>query len=153
MQIVKLLLWIAIWQIPMWLGVRISIANMDWYHSLSHPFFSPPDWVFGPIWTVLYLSLALSGFYLTRKGLDLSNQKTVWLMIAQLALNAAWTPLFFGMHHLAGSMLLVLAMIAMTIWLMRAAKSVSRTAMWLLMPYLAWLCYAWLLNTGIWMMN
>ena len=74
-------------------------------------------------------------------------------MIAQLALNAAWTPLFFGMHHLAGSMLLVLAMIAMTIWLMRAAKSVSRTAMWLLMPYLAWLCYAWLLNTGIWMMN
>ncbi len=153
MRIVKLLLWILIWQVPMWMGAKISMANMDWYHTLARPFFSPPDWVFGPVWAVLYMLLALAGFFLTRTGLHAANKKAVWLMIAQLVLNAAWTPLFFGMHHLAGSMILVLAMIGMTIWLMHTAKSVSRTAMWLLVPYLAWLCFAWLLNTSMWLMN
>ena len=149
----KLLLWVLIWQVPMWMGAQIAMSNMAWYHTLAQPFFSPPDWVFGPVWAILYLMLALSGFYLTKKGLDKTNQKAVWLMIAQLVLNATWTPLFFGMHHLAGAMALVLIMIGMTIWLMRAAKPISRAAMWMLVPYLAWLCYAWLLNTSMWMMN
>ena len=153
MQIGKLLLWVFVWQVPMWMGAQIARTNMNWYHTLTLPSFSPPDWVFGPVWAVLYLLLALSGFYLTKRGLDSTNQKAVWLMVAQLILNAAWTPLFFGMHHLAGSMILVLLMIGMTIWLIRAAKPVSRAAMWMLVPYLAWLCFAWTLNTSIWLMN
>lgn len=153
MQIGKLLLWVLIWQVPMWMGAQIARTNMDWYHSLQHPFFSPPDWIFGPVWAVLYISLALAAFYITRRGLNATNKKATWLMIAQLVLNAMWTPLFFGMHHLMGGMVLVVIMIAMTIWLMRAAKPVSRLAMWLLAPYLAWLLYAWLLNTSMWLMN
>lgn len=153
MQLGKLLLWVFVWQVPMWMGAQIARTNMDWYHTLARPAFSPPDWVFGPVWAALYILLALAGYFLTKKGLDISNQKAVWLMIAQLVLNAAWTPLFFGMHHLAGAMILILAMIGMTIWLLRAAMPVSRAAMWMLMPYLAWLCYAWLLNTSMWMMN
>jgi len=153
MQVVKLLLWILIWQVPMWMGAQITMTNMPWYHSLAHPFFSPPDWVFGPVWAVLYLLLALAGFYITRKGFNNTNKKATWLMLVQLMLNAAWTPLFFGMHYMAGSMVLVLTMMGMTIWLMRAVKPISRAAMWMLAPYLAWLCFAWMLNTGIWMMN
>ena len=153
MQIGKLLLWVLIWQVPMWMGAQIARTNMDWYHSLQHPFFSPPDWIFGPVWAVLYILLALAAFYITRRGLNATNKKATWLMIAQLVLNAMWTPLFFGMHHLMGGMVLVVIMIAMTIWLMRAAKPVSRLAMWLLAPYLAWLLYAWLLNTSMWLMN
>ncbi|MBO7238091.1 MAG: tryptophan-rich sensory protein [Elusimicrobiaceae bacterium] len=153
MQLAKLLLWVFVWQAPMWLGAQIAMTNMAWYHSLVRPAFSPPDWVFGPVWAVLYIMLALSGYFLTKKGMDATNQKAVWLMIAQLVLNAAWTPLFFGMHHLAGSMILVLVMIGMTIWLMRAARPVSRAATWMLVPYLAWLVFAWVLNTSIWMMN
>ncbi len=153
MQLMKLILWILIWQVPMWMGAQITMTNMAWYHSLRHPFFAPPDWLFGPVWVILYLLLALAGFYITRKGLNAASQKATWLMIAQLVLNAAWTPLFFGMHHLAGAMVLVLVMIGMTIWLMRAAWSVSRAAVWMLVPYVAWLCFAWLLNTSMWMMN
>ena len=154
MQIGKLLLWVLVWQVPMWIGARIARMQMDWYHSLAHPFFSPPDWLFGLVWAVLYILLALAGFYITcGTEFNAPVRKATWLMIAQLILNAAWTPLFFGMHHIMGAMVLVLAMIVMTLWLMRAAKPVSRTAVWLLMPYLAWLCFAWLLNTAIWLMN
>ena len=153
MQAIKLILWIFIWQVPMWMGAQIAMNNMDWYHTLSRPFFSPPDWIFGPVWAILYVLLALAGFCITRKGLNADNRKATWLMIAQLVLNAAWTPLFFGMHHLMGAMALVVAMIGMTIWLMRAAWRTSRMAVWLLMPYLAWLCFAWLLNTNMWLMN
>ena len=153
MQTIKLLLWIMIWQVPMFMGSQIVRDNMNWYHSLNLPFFSPPDWIFGMVWAVLYLLLAVAGFCITCKGLDNTNRKATWLMLIQLVLNSMWTPLFFGMHHLMGSMVLVLIMILMTIWLMRAAKPVSKTAVWLLIPYLAWLCFAWLLNTSMWMMN
>ncbi|MBR3632201.1 MAG: tryptophan-rich sensory protein [Elusimicrobiaceae bacterium] len=153
MQLAKLVLWILVWQVPMWMGVRIVRQNMDWYHSLNHPFFSPPDWLFGMVWAVLYILLALAAFYITRREFNTPVRKATWLIIAQLVLNAAWTPLFFGLHHIMGAMILVLAMIAMTLWLMRAARPISRAAVWLLIPYLAWLCFAWLLNTGIWLMN
>ncbi len=153
MQTMKLLLWIMIWQIPMLMGSQIVRDNMAWYHGLNHPFFAPPDWLFGMVWVILYLLLAVAGFCITRKGLDDTNRKATWLMLVQLILNAMWTPLFFGMHHLMGSMVLVLLMIAMTVWLMRAAKPISRTAVWLLTAYLAWLCFAWLLNSGMWLMN
>lgn len=153
MQIVKLLLWILVWQVPMWMGARIVQQNVDWYHALAHPFFSPPDWLFGTVWAVLYVLLALAGFFLARKGLNAANKKATWLMVTQLVLNAIWTPLFFGMHHMMGAMVWVVIMIGTTVWLIRAVKPVSRTAMWLLMPYLAWLCFAWLLNTSVWIMN
>jgi len=153
MQTVKLVLWLLIWQVPMWMGAHIVRMNMDWYHSLAHPFFSPPDWMFGMVWAVLYILLGLAAFCITRKGINAANRKAVWLMVVQLILNAAWSPLFFGMHHIMGGMVLVLLMIIMTIWLMRAARPVSRTAVWLLIPYLAWLCFAWLLNTSMWLMN
>ena len=153
MQIMKLLLWILVWQVPMWIGASIVQGNMDWYQSLSHPVFSPPDWLFGVVWAILYMLLALAGFYITRRGLNAANRPAVWLMILQLALNAMWTPLFFGMHHLAGAMIWILLMIGATAWLMWAARPVSRVAVWLLIPYLGWLCFAWLLNTATWMMN
>ena len=153
MQLGKLILWILVWQVPMWIGARIARQNMDWYHSLNHPFFSPPDWMFGMVWAVLYILLALAAFYITRTGFNAPVRKATWLMIVQLGLNALWTPLFFGMHHVMGAMVLVLVMIGLTIWLMRAAKPISRVAVWMLVPYLAWLCFAWLLNTGVWLMN
>ena len=153
MNVMKLLLWVLIWQVPMWMGAQIVQTNMNWYHTLQQPFFSPPDWLFGTVWAVLYILLALAGFYLTRNGLNASNQKATWLMLVQLVLNAMWTPLFFGWHHLTIAMVWIVLMIATTIWLMRAAKPVSRTAMWLLVPYLAWLCFAWVLNTSMWLMN
>ena len=153
MQTMKLLLWIMTWQVPMFMGSQIVRNNMDWYHSLNHPFFSPPDWIFGMVWAVLYLLLAVAGFCITRKGLDDTNRKATWLMLIQLVLNSMWTPLFFGMHYLMGSMVLVLLMLIMTIWLMRAAKPISKTAVWVLIPYLTWLCFAWVMNTSIWIMN
>ena len=153
MKIGKLLLWILIWQIPLWIGARIVQQNMDWYHSLAHPFFSPPDWLFGFVWAVLYILLALAAFYITKAPSHAHARKALWLMLLQLALNTAWTPLFFGMHQIQGAMILLLMMLAATIWLMLITKRFSKPAVWLLIPYLAWLCFAGILNTAIGLMN
>ena len=153
MQLVKLVLWILVWQIPVWIGASIVQNNMDWYHTLQHPFFSPPDWIFGVVWMVLYLMLAGASFYITRQGFNAANRKAVMLLVLQLILNAAWTPLFFGMHMIMLAMVWVLLLLVTTYWLIRAARPISRTAVWMMIPYMAWLCFAWLLNTSIWLMN
>lgn len=153
MQLVKLVFWVLLCQIPAWIGMNIVQHNMMWYHSLQKPLFSPPDWLFGMVWAVLYVLLAVSAYYLTRNGVNTNNRKALWLFIVQLALNAAWVPVFFGMHALMLAMVIVLVMIVLTAWYMRAAKSTSCAAVWMMIPYLAWICFAWVLNASMWIMN
>ena len=153
MQLVKLVFWVLLCQIPALIGMNIVQHHMTWYHGLQKPMFTPPDWLFGMVWAVLYILLAVSAYYLTRKGINANNRKAFWIFIVQLALNAMWTPVFFGMHQLTVSMILVLAMIILTFWYMRVAHKTSRASAWFMVPYAAWICFAWLLNTGIWMMN
>ena len=153
MQLVKLVFWVLLCQIPAWVGMNIVQHNMTWYHGLQKPMFSPPDWLFGMVWAVLYVLMAVSAYYLTCKGINANNRKALWIFIVQLALNAMWTPVFFGMHAMMLSMVIVLGMIILTAWYMRAAKKTSHAAVWLMMPYLAWISFAWILNTSMWLMN
>ncbi len=153
MQIVKLIFWLFICQIPAWIGAGIVHSNMTWYHGLQHPLFSPPDWLFSVVWAILYIMLGASGYYLTRQGCKGKCRKVMWIFIIQLALNALWSPLFFGMHAVMLALLVVTAMLALTFWLLNAMKPISRAAMWLMIPYAGWLCFAWLLNCGIWVLN
>ncbi len=153
MQLVKLVFWVLLCQIPAWIGMNIVQHNMEWYHTLHLPPFSPPDWMFGMVWAVLYVLLGVSGYYLIRRGVSSVNRKAMWIFIVQLALNAMWTPVFFGMHALMLSMIIVLGMVLLTGWFMRAARPVSRAAVWLMVPYMAWICFAWLINASVWLMN
>jgi benzodiazapine receptor len=120
------------------------------YRSLEQPGFAPPSWVFGPVWTVLYVMIGVAGWLLWRPR-GWTPVVTLWAV--QLVLNLAWTPLFFG----AGQRGLALVDIVLLDLLVAATVVLgwrtSRAAALLLVPYLAWTCFATALNASIWAMN
>lgn len=122
----------------------------DWYRALAKPDWTPPSWVFGPAWTFLYLSMAVAAWGVWRKA-GWSTPTRWWLV--QLALNAAWTPVFFGLRQPGWAFAeIVLLWLAAAVTLAQFLKTV-RWAGWLLVPYLAWLTFAAALNFAIWRMN
>jgi tryptophan-rich sensory protein len=124
-----------------------------WYASLNKPEWNPPGWVFGPVWTLLYCAMAVAAWLVWRQGGFAAQRRPLRWYAVQLLLNAAWSPLFFGLRRpdiaFAEIVLLWLA-IAMT-WF--TFRPVSRTAAWLLAPYLAWVSFAAVLNFTLWRMN
>ena len=125
-----------------------------WYAQLQKPSITPPDWVFGPAWTILYLLMAISVFLVWEKGLDYPKVKlAISLFLIQLTLNAIWTPIFFGFHSiLLGLIDIVLLFIAILVTLL-VFKSISIPASILLVPYLLWVGYAAILNGSIYYLN
>ena len=122
----------------------------EWYRRLNKPDFTPPGWVFGPVWSALYLLMGIAAWTVwRRKGLSLA----LGLFVVQLILNATWSGLFFGMQRpdLAFAEILVLwaFIFATTIEFFR----VSAVGGWLMVPYLAWTAFAAVLNGAIWRMN
>lgn len=124
-----------------------------WYASLQKPSWNPPSWLFGPVWSALYLMMAMAAWLVWRRGGFAAQKKPLSWFLVQLAFNAAWTPLFFGLHRpdlaLVDIVLLWLA-IAATIGAFHRAH---RGAAWLLAPYLAWVSFAAVLNFTLWRMN
>jgi benzodiazapine receptor len=129
------------------LGVAGTAAE---YRSLDQPSWAPPSWLFGPVWTVLYVLIAISGWLVWRRT-GWTSALTVYAV--QLVLNAAWTPIFFG----AGQYGLALADIVVLWFLIGATaflfRKVSRVAAGLLLPYWAWVTFATALNAWIWSHN
>ena len=143
-----------------WLVVCFSAASMgalfqpgSWYAGLQKPSWNPPGWLFGPVWSALYAMMALAAWRVWQRGGFVAQRRALVWFLVQLALNAAWTPLFFGLH-LPGlafiEMSLLWAAIAITL---RAFTKVDRLAGWLLVPYLAWVSFAAALNFTIWRLN
>lgn len=126
---------------------------MTWYHALNKPPFVPPDMIFGMVWTVLYLLLGISAVLMFRKGVRNELRPAVWLLGIQLALNACWTPVFFGMHHFAGALTIVVLMLLEGFFMHRAFAKHSKMAAMLLWPYWAWLGFATYLTAGFMMLN
>lgn len=125
----------------------------EWYALLNKPAWNPPSWLFGPVWTLLYLCMGLAAWLVWRRG-GLREQRTpLLLFFTQLALNALWTPLFFGLHQpglaLVNILFLWVAIIATT----ASFRRVSFKAAALLLPYLAWVSFASFLNFTLWRLN
>jgi len=132
-------------------SMGIFFGPGEWYDSLNRPSFAPPDWLFGPVWTLLYIMIALSGWLVWRRVGWGSSLIKLWLI--QLALNALWPPLFFGLQ-MPGVALAEMGLF----WIAIAAcimhfRPVSNVAAWLLLPYLAWVTFAFVLNMGFWWLN
>jgi len=125
-----------------------------WYSQLQKPNITPPDWVFGPVWTTLYLLMAVSVFLVWNKGFDYPKVKlAIGLFLIQLILNAIWTPLFFGFHSILLALFdIVLLFIAILATLL-VFKSICIPASILLVPYLLWVGYATILNGSIYYLN
>lgn len=127
----------------------------DWYRALNKPWFNPPNWIFGPVWTFLYTAMAVAAWLVWRECAQ-TGVSMAWplgLFMAQLVLNALWTPLFFGMHRLDLALVEILML-----WVAIAATAaafypISKAAAWLFVPYLLWVGFASFLNATLWWMN
>ena len=126
-----------------------------WYAEADKPFFTPPGWLFGPVWTVLYGAMAFAAWRLSRRREEgvatASALLRLWWL--QLALNFLWTPLFFAGELLWWAFVDILLLDAAVALLVVRSWRVDRVAAWLLVPYLAWILFATLLNASVAAMN
>ncbi|MFA5423003.1 MAG: TspO/MBR family protein [Phycisphaerae bacterium] len=126
----------------------------QWYEQLNKPFFQPPDWLFGPVWTVLYISMAIAVFLVWQRGFDKKNVRAAMLLFAvQLILNSFWTVIFFGMQSTLGGLIEIFILLAAIVLTIIQFKKVSTAAAILMLPYLAWVIFATLLNCSIYILN
>lgn len=125
-----------------------------WYQSLEKPAFTPPDWLFSPVWITLYTLMGVAAYLVWRRRWERYQVKSaLGLFILQLLLNAAWTPVFFGAEAIrAAAVVIVLlwCVLLVTVW---RFFTVSIAAGLLLVPYLLWVTYAAVLNIALWVLN
>ena len=129
-------------------------AIPTWYVGLTKPSFSPPNWIFAPVWTTLYILMGIAIYLVWKKGLKTKKVRdAVYLFGVQLVLNAIWTPIFFGMHNLLLALIVIIAMWIYIVKTIRAFAKVDKTASLLLYPYIAWVSFATILNASVWLLN
>lgn len=125
-----------------------------WYAALEKPSFMPPDWLFAPVWLVLYGCMALALYMVWEKD-PLATEMRGWvpLFFAHLLLNAAWTIFFFGFYAIFIALIDITLLFFSVVLLVFGARDIDTRAMWLLIPYAAWVFFAAILNYLIWTMN
>ncbi len=121
-----------------------------WYEGLNKPVWNPPAWVFGPAWTTLYALMAVAAWLVWRQD---GWRRPLLLYFGQLALNAAWTPIFFGAHTMGWALVEIVMLWVAILLTMRSFHRVDRTAGWMFAPYLAWVTFATILNFTLWRLN
>jgi len=125
-----------------------------WYPTLAKPVFTPPDWLFAPVWTVLYALMGIAAALIWRvAGRDAAVRSALTWFAVQLALNAAWSFAFFWARSPAAGMLVILALWGTLAWTLRRFWGLRTAAGALLVPYLLWVTYALALNAGVWILN
>ncbi len=129
-------------------GLATASGVQSWYPSLDRPPWTPPGWVFGPVWTVLYTLMAVAAWDVARRGLR-PARSALALFGVQLALNTLWSPVFFALHWLWTALFVLSALWVAVALCIRAFWRHSRVAALLLAPYLTWLTIAWTLNAWI----
>lgn len=144
--------------LPLLVGGLGSLATMGgvrtWYPTLARPSFAPPDWVFGPVWTALYLMMGVSSWLVWRAGADRPEVRSALaLYLIQLGLNLAWSWLFFGLHRPGLALVEIVLLLAAILWTMLRFAPISTVAAGLLAPYAAWVLFAAVLNAGFWWLN
>ncbi len=132
------------------LGGLAAAGSQGTYRALELPPYAPPSWLFGPMWTVLYVMIGVAGWLLWRAG---GWDRVMWLWVGQLVLNLAWTPLFFAADLYTVALVEIVVLAAAVALLLVWSWHRSRVAAWLLVPYLAWVCFATALNAGIVVLN
>lgn len=137
------------------LGSFFTVSSIPvWYQTLNQPFFSPPNWIFGPVWIILYALMGISLYLIWEHKIKKKNTQTAlnffWM---QLGANAIWSVLFFGLKNpLLGLLDIVLMWVLILITVNKFWKIDQRASI-LLLPYLAWVSFATILNFSIWQLN
>ncbi|MDH3318089.1 MAG: tryptophan-rich sensory protein [Betaproteobacteria bacterium] len=123
-----------------------------WYPALAKPAFNPPDWIFAPVWSALYLMIAIAGWRVWRRGgPELRGALTVYAV--QLALNLSWSFVFFGAREIGAALAVIAALLAAILVNAFLFWRIERAAGALLAPYAAWVAFAMVLNAALWRLN
>ena len=146
--VIALVASIALCQVAGGLGALVTDAA--WYRELARPSWAPPGWVFGPVWLTLYTMMGVAAWLVWRTPSTSARTHALGWFAAQLALNAAWTPVFFGLRSLGGGLVVILLLVGAIVATMRAFHRVAPRPAWLLAPYLAWVMFATALNASLW---
>jgi benzodiazapine receptor len=133
-------------------GTLIGFMTLPgaWYAGLAKPPFNPPNWIFAPVWTLLYLMVAVAGWRTWQSELHAPGM-AVWFI--QLALNFIWSPVFFGAHQIGAALIVIMILLAAILVFIVMRWPRDRTAALLFAPYAAWVAFATLLNGSIWILN
>jgi tryptophan-rich sensory protein len=158
------------WTLPTWAQALLFVLGCEavglvagwvtqtsvttWYPTLVKPSFTPPNWLFAPAWTLLYALMGVAAFLVWRVWTDdTASQKALVLFGLQLVLNGAWSFAFFGAQSPMLGLIVITALWGVLAWTTERFFRIRRAAGALLVPYLAWVSYAWALNAGIWWLN
>ena len=144
--------------IPLGTGVAGSIFTISaiptWYTTLQKPAINPPDWVFGPVWTILYITMGISLWLVLRNGIPITRERqSVILFALQMIVNLLWSLVFFGAHSIGGGLIVIVILLLLVGATIYTFHGVSKPAAWLLVPYLLWVCFATVLNAMIFLLN
>jgi tryptophan-rich sensory protein len=137
------------------LGTPFTLTAIpNWYATLNKPFFAPPNWIFGPVWTLLYCLMGVAFYLIWKQGFKKKNVKEAGTyFLVQLVLNCIWTPIFFGLRSPILGLIVIVAMWAAIVLTMKKFYPLSRAAFYLLIPYLLWVSFATLLNASLAVLN
>ena len=131
---------------------RDSITT--WYPTLVKPIFNPPNWIFAPVWTLLYIMMGIAaGLVWTSNAEQKTIQKTLGLFAIQFGLNALWSYLFFGLQNPLLALIEIIVLLLLIFDTYSEFKKIDKIAGMLLIPYLAWVSFATILNASIWWLN
>ena len=137
------------------IGSVFTAGSVDtWYPTLQKPDFTPPGWLFAPVWITLYTLMGISAFLVWRKGWEYTQVKSALrVFFFQLVLNALWSILFFGLHWMFWAFVEIIILWLAILWMIRKFHKVSRIAAYLQIPYLLWVTFAAVLNLSLWILN
>lgn len=151
----KLIISLVLCQLAGLLGtIFTSDSITTWYAALNKPSFNPPDWIFGPVWIILYILMGISLFIIWKEDLKNREVKAAFVIfMIQLIFNAAWSLIFFGAESISGGLIVIIILwVLILITIIRFMK-ISRTAGIMLLPYLLWVSFATVLNFYILKLN
>ena len=131
-------------------GITTFKFKEPWYSTLVKPSFNPPDWVFGPVWTILYILMAIAIWNVWIKS---KNINVVYLYFIHLFFNTTWSVVFFGFNQIELALINLIVLILFIVILFRKYNVVSKLSAYLMIPYFLWCCFAFLLNLNLMMLN
>ena len=134
-------------------GLFTADAIPTWFTTIQKPSWNPPNWLFGPVWTTLYVLMGIAFFLVWRSPNSADKSRAMLIFALQLVLNFFWSFIFFKQQNISGAFIEILFMLAAIVVTIVLFSKVNRTAAWLLAPYLAWVSFASFLNFTIWQLN
>lgn len=154
-KFLKFLLSVGICILAGGLGTIFTVSSIStWYTTLNKPAFSPPNYLFAPVWTILYILIGISLYLVWKKGIKTKkSREAVYTFGVQLFLNAVWSPIFFGYKNIFLALIVIILMLFFIIKTIVLFAKIDKKAAYLLYPYAAWVSFATILNFSVWFLN